>query len=166
MKPCLGVAAFALIACTPICYAASFDCTKATSKIEEIICRYNHLSQLDEVLTRAYQERLRELKETKYLREQQRTWLSEVRNRCMDAACLVKVYQKRLAQLSVAPTFPSDVCAVPDGGTLGEGYCLGSKVEVRGGPTNLNTPLSGFPVSLGHDMPRQCGEPHEQTQSS
>jgi hypothetical protein len=42
---------------------------------------------------------------------------------------LVKAYQKRLTQLSVAPTFPSDICAVPEGGTLGDGYCLGSKVE-------------------------------------
>ena len=33
----------------------------------------------------------------------------------------------------------------------------------RAGPTNLNNPLSGFPVYSGHDTPRQNGEPHEQT---
>jgi hypothetical protein len=33
----------------------------------------------------------------------------------------------------------------------------------RAGPTNLNNPLSGFPVYSGHDTPRQYGEPHEQT---
>jgi hypothetical protein len=34
---------------------------------------------------------------------------------------------------------------------------------VRAGPTNLNNPLSGFPVHSGHDMPWQHGELHEQT---
>src|SRR3989338_8352012 len=33
----------------------------------------------------------------------------------------------------------------------------------RAGPTNLNNPISGFSVPSGHDMPRQHGEPHEQT---
>jgi hypothetical protein len=33
----------------------------------------------------------------------------------------------------------------------------------RAGPTNLNNPLSGFPVYPGHDTPQQNGEPHEQT---
>jgi len=131
MKPCLGIITFALLACAPSCYAASFDCLKAASRTEQIICRDNKLSELDEALTHVYQERLSALKDTRFLREQQRTWLLEVRNRCTTATCLIAVYQKRLAQLSVAPTFPSDICAESDRGTLGDGYCLGSKVDAN-----------------------------------
>jgi len=129
MKPLFGIAAFVLCTGAPFCHAASYDCKIAATKVEQLVCGDRRLSESDDALARAYDVRLRELRETRFLREQQRTWLLEVRNRCTDAACLVKVYQKRLAQLSAAPTFPSDICAVPDGGTLGEGYCLGSKVE-------------------------------------
>lgn len=129
MKRYFGITLLVLFLGSPICHGASFDCTKAATKLEQIICSNRQLSELDGALARSYEERLRELRETSLLREQQRTWLHEVRNRCVDAKCLAKVYQKRLAQLSVAPTFPSDICSVPDGGALGEGYCLGSKVE-------------------------------------
>ena len=40
---------------------------------------------------------------------------------------------------------------------------LNSSFVDRAGPTNLNNPISGFPVQSGHDMPRQHGEPHAQT---
>jgi hypothetical protein len=37
------------------------------------------------------------------------------------------------------------------------------KSSERSGPTNLNTPLSGFSAESGHDTPQKIGEPHEQT---
>lgn len=131
MKRYIGLIALLLIANGSISYGASFDCVKASIKVERMICNNRQISDLDERLTRTYEERLQDLKNSKPLREQQRVWLHQVRNRCHDVRCLKVVYEKRLSQLSEAPTFPSDYCDVIDGETLGEGYCLASMVEAN-----------------------------------
>ncbi len=39
-------------------HAASFDCSKATSEVEKLICGDEELSKLDDSLNKAYLERL------------------------------------------------------------------------------------------------------------
>lgn len=84
-------------------YAASFDCLKASSEVEKIICGDEELSRLDDSLSEAYQEALKtEASKTQpeaKIIESQRQWLKKVRNRCQNAACLKKAYETRIREL-------------------------------------------------------------------
>jgi len=97
MKRLLG-SMFALLACQPV-LAASFDCAKAGTKIEKTICADVELSRLDELLGRFYYGAAEFVKQQPCFKQDQREWLSKVRNRCDDAACLRKVYLERLGAL-------------------------------------------------------------------
>jgi uncharacterized protein len=83
--------------------AASFDCGKAASEVEKVICGNDELSKLDEDLFGAYTEALK-LQRTD-LREQaiksQEQWLKDVRDTCRNAACLRKAYETRIEELDL-----------------------------------------------------------------
>ncbi len=91
------VAWFALMAGSV--HAASFDCGKASTLIENAICTNPELSRQDEVLARAYQAAL---KQDPTIKADQIAWLKE-RNRCTDERCLIRAYDRRIAELSVRP---------------------------------------------------------------
>jgi uncharacterized protein len=84
-------------------HAASFDCGKATTDVEKIICGDDELSKRDDSLSEAYQEALKsEARKTQpedKIIESQRQWLKKVRNRCQNAACLKKAYETRIREL-------------------------------------------------------------------
>jgi len=80
-------------------HAASFDCAKATSGVEKIICGDDELSKLDESLNEAYLEALERTDIKKRTIESQRQWLKKVRNACKDADCIKKAYETRLKEL-------------------------------------------------------------------
>jgi uncharacterized protein len=80
--------------------AASFDCAKASTRIEKAICADAELSTLDEHLGRFYfgaRERLAE--NGSCVVADQREWIRRRRNACADGACLKKSYLERLAEL-------------------------------------------------------------------
>jgi uncharacterized protein len=80
--------------------AASFDCAKASTRVEKAICADAALSRLDELLGRFYfaaRERLAE--NGACLVADQQQWLRAGRNPCADADCLKKAYLERLAEL-------------------------------------------------------------------
>ncbi len=78
--------------------AASFDCAKASTKIENAICASPRLSLLDEDLGKLYQEALKRSPESQQaqIRDEQRRWLRETRNACQDEKCMRRVYAERL----------------------------------------------------------------------
>ncbi len=91
--------------------AASFDCKKAKSKVDKLICATPELSKADDELGGLYQEALAALEtffkkaaaaEQKALRTSQGFWLRRVRNGCADAACMLAAYQQRNAELRAA----------------------------------------------------------------
>ncbi|HTY26122.1 MAG TPA: lysozyme inhibitor LprI family protein, partial [Desulfomonilaceae bacterium] len=82
-----------------ICSAASFDCSRATTPVEKLICADDGLSQLDESLSKTYKEVLLSAPDPAGLKQEQVKWLREVRNRCTERACLEKEYRNRLATL-------------------------------------------------------------------
>ncbi len=84
--------------------AASFDCTRASSSIERMICGDAELSQLDERLARAYQE-ARKSSASKELASAQIAWLKKVRERCADVACLKAEYAARIQALGAPQGF-------------------------------------------------------------
>lgn len=88
-----------LLAANAAC-AASFDCAKAGTKVEKMICADPELSKLDEELDRKYQTALQGPWETssRYKSEHDFTWLKK-RNRCPDSKCLKYVYHQFLTYL-------------------------------------------------------------------
>ena len=78
--------------------AASFDCGKAATKVEKLICSDPELSRLDDELGEQYSEAIEKRPIEKLLPQNQRTWLKE-RNRCKDVQCLQDAYRHRIADL-------------------------------------------------------------------
>jgi uncharacterized protein len=94
------VGLFALWVLCVACHAASFDCAKAATATEKLICATPRISDLDEYLGRYYQTARAELgRGAACLALTQRDWLRNVRNACKDATCLERVYLNRLAEL-------------------------------------------------------------------
>ena len=79
--------------------AASFDCSRAKSRIENMICRTDNVSALDEELSRRYKQ-LAAQADASALKADQLAWM-RARDQCKDAACLAESYQARLKFLSV-----------------------------------------------------------------
>lgn len=78
--------------------AASFDCTKASTKIEKMICRDAELSKFDDDLALAYQHTLDQSDDKQKVIIEQRLWLKNIRNACKDESCLKQSYQSRISQ--------------------------------------------------------------------
>jgi ankyrin repeat protein/uncharacterized protein YecT (DUF1311 family) len=82
--------------------AASFDCRKATSDVEKMICSDDELLRLDASLNKAY---LRALKRTgikKQMINSQRHWLKNERSTCHNAECIKKAYETRIKELGLS----------------------------------------------------------------
>ena len=81
-------------------HAASFDCSKAATATEKLICSNQRISDLDEYLGRYYYTARAEVgRGAMCLASNQREWLRSVRNVCKDSSCLERVYLNRLAEL-------------------------------------------------------------------
>lgn len=79
--------------------AASFDCAKASTKVEHIICDTPEISKLDEELNAAYKNALQDEKQAATIRQAQKQWMKE-RNACGEVDCLVKAYRERIGELN------------------------------------------------------------------
>jgi len=75
----------------------SFDCSKATTKIEHAICGANMLSEYDNLMGKMY----RELKNISDVKNSQRKWIKKRNSQCSsdDIDCLANLYQTRLLEL-------------------------------------------------------------------
>lgn len=81
--------------------SASFDCAKARSAVEKMVCSETALADLDSRLGQLYTGLLSNMRsaQVEKLRQGQKSWLAE-RNRCGDKTCLEQRYKERLAQLN------------------------------------------------------------------
>lgn len=82
--------------------AASFDCAKAGTKVEKLICADAELSKLDEELNAAYKVALQKYGQAKTTRGEQSQWIKD-RDSCERKNCLKALYQARLQELSIEP---------------------------------------------------------------
>ena len=84
-----------------IVHAASFDCDKARTRVEKLVCGQAQLGELDERLNAAFTEAKKGLQPTEAnrLTQEQMQWLRSARNPCADEACLEKAYTARLNEL-------------------------------------------------------------------
>lgn len=81
---------------------ASFDCLKASTSAEKMICSSETLSRLDEELAKSYETALEGSDNPDMVRNQQQRWLRTVRDRCRDEVCLKTAYENRVPQLTAA----------------------------------------------------------------
>ncbi|CAG9203779.1 lysozyme inhibitor LprI family protein [Burkholderia vietnamiensis] len=95
----------------------SFDCSKASTNVEHLICRNPELIKLDATVNRGYVAmRQADSKEISYqdpIRLDQIEWLRTVRNSCADSACLLDAYRNRIAYIkgrisSTHPPYPDE----------------------------------------------------------
>jgi len=86
--------------------AASFDCAKASTKIEKAICGSAQVSKLDSDLDAAYKGAIKRQGQADAVKIAQRAWVKDVRNACQDESCLINVYKQRIGALSNA--FPQE----------------------------------------------------------
>ncbi|MFM0453911.1 lysozyme inhibitor LprI family protein [Paraburkholderia nemoris] len=91
----------ATLALATTAHAASFDCSRAGSRVEATICADSRLGRLDEVLAQNYQYIIAsDIGDgaRKDLLATQRTWVQS-RNRCTDAECIRAAYAARIDQV-------------------------------------------------------------------
>jgi uncharacterized protein len=74
----------------------SFDCRKATTTVEKLICNNSELSKLDVSLAETYKEAV---SKAPSIRDDQRAWNAE-KNKCTDADCLKATYEDRISELT------------------------------------------------------------------
>jgi uncharacterized protein YecT (DUF1311 family) len=95
----------------------SFDCKKASTKVEHLICINPDLVKLDATVNRGYVAmRLTDSKEISYqdpVRLNQVNWIRTVRNACADKTCLLNAYRARVQYIkgkiaTSDPNYPED----------------------------------------------------------
>ena len=79
--------------------ARSFGCSKLTSVAGQLICGDAELTRADDQLARIYDQKMKTSPNKARLRADQRTWLRDSRNVCVDKACLMRSYQRRIDEL-------------------------------------------------------------------
>src|SRR5688572_27435881 len=102
-----GLSAGVLLAVAPpAAEAQSFDCRKAATAVEKMICADAGLSALDEQMANAF-AMARDYFDLNAI--SQAEWLKTVRNRCASTACLKDAYEARISHLySVTPMPKAD----------------------------------------------------------
>ncbi|MBO9689154.1 MAG: DUF1311 domain-containing protein [Mitsuaria chitosanitabida] len=105
----MSVVLLTMSAWTHHALAASFDCARAGSSVERMICTDPTLSDLDDLLSAVYRSHERDSDEDgspvveRAILEAQKRWLA-ARNACGDSDCLEKRYEERIGALAPCPT--------------------------------------------------------------
>jgi uncharacterized protein YecT (DUF1311 family) len=89
-------------------FATSFDCKKAQSPVEKLICSDPKISSLDEKLARDYKSAIQSRGGSQLIAGQ-RKWITEVRDKCLTSDCLINAYDVRDKWL-LAGARPDESC--------------------------------------------------------
>lgn len=81
-------------------WAPSFDCAKASTGPERLICSNKELSAADVALAQAYRAARNASNDKAWLSEQQATWRKAVRDACSDVQCMLSAYEQRITELN------------------------------------------------------------------
>ena len=134
--------------------AASFDCTKASTKIEKFICSDGELSKLDDELASLYAS---VRSQNQDIVSQQRKWLREKRGTCETVDCLKLVYRERIASLR-----NRDQCLVPEQALVGNwkrvenGFFEEMSFSINDGEHDFNSWLHHRPEMTGKWKVENC----------
>jgi uncharacterized protein YecT (DUF1311 family) len=80
--------------------AASFPCEKAGTNVEKMICSDAEIASLDVKLDRFYKDALNRSEDKQKLKDEQRAWLEERRNKCGEPYCLASTYRHRIEEFN------------------------------------------------------------------
>lgn len=94
--------ALGLMALAPHGFAAGFDCGKASSSVEKMICANPSVSAQDDTLSRLYKWVLEEAPAANKpnITAAQKSWIAQKRNTCTAADCLSSAYDARIQELA------------------------------------------------------------------
>ena len=81
-------------------FSPSFDCEKASSGSERLICSSKELSVADVKLAQAYKLAANVSIDKDTLKKEQNAWRKNERDACADIQCMLAAYQNRLIQLT------------------------------------------------------------------
>lgn len=88
-------------------FAASFDCSKSSTDIENIICSNDELSNMDDDVSSLYSQAKSVLPDKERLKKEQIQWIKETRSCGLDPNCISIKYTNRIQELtyliSIAP---------------------------------------------------------------
>lgn len=115
-----------------LCFAASFDCSKAASTTEKIICGDEAISTLDEQLASSYKQALGASSNKEATKKTQIDWLKQQRA-CKDVTCLTQVYQARINQLLSSTPSPNVPQADPENKTQSSAVIAKPKFKIAKG---------------------------------
>lgn len=79
--------------------AASFDCVKAQTHVEKMICADAELSKLDREMAATFAEARKTKNKGEVVKQEQMQWL-KARNDCNDVGCLKTEYRNRISNLA------------------------------------------------------------------
>ena len=88
--------------------AASFDCAKKLTSVENMICNDSKLSKLDEDLASLYKSALKSTDDKEKLKNEQKDWLKYDRNSCEGVECLEEAYNNQIEFLKSHVKIESD----------------------------------------------------------
>ena len=114
----LLLALFAAIA--GVAHGASFDCQRAGTRVEHLICDSVDLDSLDAQLQGAYAGALDRSLRPEHVKAQQVAWLKS-REACADPKCLITLYQRRIESLGAQSDEPP---ACQEQNTIGMNSCM------------------------------------------
>lgn len=88
----------------PPAIAASFDCAKAGTQVEKLICTIPILGELDDALSVNFKIKASNIGDgaSRNLIQTQREWIQQ-RNACSNAECIERIYRKRLDEVCGRP---------------------------------------------------------------
>ena len=125
----------ALLALGAVSQAASFDCKKAATPTEKLVCTNQHISDLDEYMGRYYYTaRAQTGRGAVCLVPTQRDWLSK-RDACKDVACLERAYLDRLAELDPLQIGVTELKNVDLPNVKGLVWAIGPELDKVAAPT-------------------------------
>ncbi len=86
---------------TTLPISPSFDCAKATSNAEKLICSNAELATSDAELSRAYKSALsNHPDQADAIRTEQINWRKNIRDQCADVSCMLDAYRNRNTYLN------------------------------------------------------------------
>ena len=145
--------------------AASFDCSKASTAVERLICTNEGLSKLDERDADLFVQVRAAVGDRLDIGRDQIAWLRHVRNMCADEACLSFAYMRRIEHLeSLLPKnlsmnaglfcrhrnsavecrmpYGSKYTTMPDGGSMNEGVVWEDSGQRNSPPITNQNPVA------------------------
>lgn len=145
--------ALAWIALITTAQAASFDCAKASTPQEKLICFDYRLSDLDSQLAWSYSDALKQSKDTSALKQYQKDWVA-AREKCTDVNCIMHAYVGRIEALSRGSRleevyFPK--AEIPWDFSPKPGYEVASYVQIKDSKLAYATFLKGT-MTHGKDL--------------